>query len=105
MARLNSLFDGSLAEYEFHMAGNNPKVDVGDFVYTIFNHQLEGRLRIKELIPGHVNPNLDKPEPKRYVTCHNAIKCVKLEWYSPSLGFLSYAVNTAQYSGQNQRQP
>ncbi|MCP4165761.1 MAG: hypothetical protein GY759_07685 [Chloroflexi bacterium] len=69
MARLNSLYDGSIAEYEFHMAGNNPKVDVGDYVYTIFNHQLKGRLRIKELIPGHVNPKSGRPRTLIMVEC------------------------------------
>jgi len=63
------LYDGSLAEAEFHMAGNNPKIKEGDFVYTIYNHQLIGRLRIKELIPGHVNPKSGRPRTLIMVEC------------------------------------
>lgn len=59
---LNSLYDGSLDEYEFHMAGKEPKrLKPGDFVYTIFNDQLHGRLRIRELVTGASNPASGKP--------------------------------------------
>ena len=58
---VNSLFDGTLSEYEFHMAGSPSKLKVGHYVYTIFQDQLVGRLRIKELIPGAVNPSSGKP--------------------------------------------
>jgi len=58
---VDSLYDGSLSEYEFHMAGSPSKLKVGHYVYTIFGDQLIGRLRIKELIPGAVNPNSGKP--------------------------------------------
>jgi len=59
---LDSLYDGSLDEYEFHMAGSEPKrLKVGDFVYTIFNDQLHGRLRIKRFVTGATNPNSGKP--------------------------------------------
>lgn len=58
---LNSLYDGSLAEYEFHMAGQPSKLKLGDYVYTIFNDQLHGRLKIKRLIGGAVNPKSGKP--------------------------------------------
>ena len=53
---VDSLYDGSISEYEFHMAGTPSKLEVGHYVYTIFGNQLIGRLRIKELIPGAVNP-------------------------------------------------
>ena len=59
--RLNALYDGSLREYEFHMAGKPSKLAVGDYVYTIFNDQLYGRLRIKRLIEGSTNPQSGKP--------------------------------------------
>ena len=39
------------------MAGTPSKLAVGDYVYTIFNDQLVGRLPIVRLEPGHVNPN------------------------------------------------
>lgn len=58
---LNSLYDGSLTAYEFHMAGKPAKLKVGDFVYTIYNDQLHGRLKIKELLAGAVNPESGKP--------------------------------------------
>jgi len=58
---LNALYDGSLTEYEFHMAGTPSKLKVGDCVYTIFNDELHGRLRIKEFIGGAVNPKSGKP--------------------------------------------
>lgn len=58
---LNTLYDGSISEFEFHMAGKPSKLNVGDFVYTIFDDQLYGRLRIKELIGGAVNPKSGKP--------------------------------------------
>jgi hypothetical protein len=55
------LYDGSLNEYEFHMAGQPSKLKVGDYVYTIFNDQLYGRLKIKALVGGAVNPQSGKP--------------------------------------------
>jgi hypothetical protein len=58
---VNALYDGTLSEYEFHMAGKPSKLEVGHYVYTIFGDQLIGRLRIKELIPGAVNPKSGKP--------------------------------------------
>ena len=58
---LNSLYDGTLSEYEFHMAGKPSKLKVGHYVYTIFEDQLHGRLKIKDLVGGAVNPNSGKP--------------------------------------------
>jgi hypothetical protein len=59
---LDSLYDGRLEEYEFHMAGKEPKrLQVGDFVYTIFNDELHGRLRIKHFVTGAQNPASGKP--------------------------------------------
>jgi hypothetical protein len=58
---INALYNGSLTEYEFHMAGKPSKLNVGDYVYTIFNDQLYGRLKIKEMIGGAVNPKSGKP--------------------------------------------
>ncbi len=57
---VNALYDGTLTEYEFHMAGNPSKLNVGDYVYTIFEDQLHGRLRIKEMVGGAVNPKSGK---------------------------------------------
>jgi hypothetical protein len=59
---LDSLYDNSRKEYEFHMAGSEPKrLKPGDFVYTIFNDQLHGRLRINRFITGASNPNSGRP--------------------------------------------
>jgi hypothetical protein len=64
-----ALYDGTLAEFEFHMAGKPSKLNVGDYVYTIFNDQLVGRLKIKELIGGAVNPNSGRPRTLIMVAC------------------------------------
>ena len=61
MEQVDALYDGSLTEYEFHMAGKPSKLHVGDYVYTIFNDQLIGRLQIRELVGGAKNPNSGKP--------------------------------------------
>ena len=59
---LDSLYDGSLSEYRFHMAGVEPKrLQRGDYVYTIFNDELHGRLRIREFVTGASNPDSGKP--------------------------------------------
>ena len=59
---LDSLYDGSRKEYEFHMAGSEPKrLKIGDYVYTIFNDQLHGRLKIIKFITGATNPGSGKP--------------------------------------------
>ncbi len=55
--------------YEFHMAGKPSKLKVGDYVYTIFNNQLIGRLLIKELIGGAVNPKSGRPRTLIMVEC------------------------------------
>ena len=53
---LDSLYNGIMKEFEFHMAGNPSKLKVGDFVYTIFKDELRGRLEITHIIPGAKNP-------------------------------------------------
>ena len=66
---VDALYDGTLAEFEFHMAGKPSKLNVGDYVYTISNDQLVGRLRIKELIFGAVNPDSGRPRTLIIVAC------------------------------------
>lgn len=61
MGALNSLYDGTLKEYEFHMAGKPSKLNIGDYVYTIYADQLYGRLKIREFIGGAKNPSSGKP--------------------------------------------
>jgi len=66
---IESLFDGSISEFEFHMAGKPSKLKVGDFVYTIFNDELRGRLEIRELVGGAVNPKSGRPRTLIIVDC------------------------------------
>ncbi|MBL4582873.1 MAG: hypothetical protein JKY29_13760, partial [Gammaproteobacteria bacterium] len=66
---IDSLFDESRTEFEFHMAGTPSKLKAGDFVYTIFNDQLRGRLLIRELISGAVNPKSGRPRTLIIVNC------------------------------------
>lgn len=58
---VNALYNGALTGYEFHMKGKPSKLNVGDYVYTIFNDQLIGRLKIKQLIEGAINPESGQP--------------------------------------------
>ncbi|MBK8988661.1 MAG: hypothetical protein IPM39_21750 [Chloroflexi bacterium] len=68
-AAADALYDGSLAEFEFHMAGKPTRLAVGHYVYTIFNDELIGRCPIKELIPGAINPDSGKPRTLVMVAC------------------------------------
>lgn len=66
-AAVNALYDGSLQGFEFHMAGNPSKLAPGHYVYTIFNHQIVGRLKITRIVSGAVNPKSGKPRSLIYV--------------------------------------
>ncbi len=66
---VDALYDGTLDEFEFHMAGKPSKLNVGHYVYTIFNHEIVGRLQIKELIGGAVNPKSGRPRTLVIVAC------------------------------------
>ncbi len=67
---VDTLFDGSIAEFEFHMAGSPSNLSVGDYVYAIFNDELRGRLQIKELIRGSAtHPKSGKPRTLILVQC------------------------------------
>jgi hypothetical protein len=68
-AGANSLYDGTLTEFEFHMAGKPSKLNVGDYIYTIFKDQLIGRCVITELIFGATNPSSGKPRTLIMVAC------------------------------------
>jgi len=57
---VNALYEIT-GTYEFHMAGKPSKLNVGDYVYTIFNDEVIGRCRIKDLIGGATNPASGKP--------------------------------------------
>lgn len=68
MATIDALYDGSISEYEFHMAGTPSKLEVGHYVYTIYNDQLHGRLKITRLESGAVNPKSGRPRTLIYVS-------------------------------------
>ena len=67
LAEVDALFDGTLSEFEFHMAGTPSKLGPGDYVYTIYNNHLIGRLRITRLEPGATNPKSGRPRTLIYV--------------------------------------
>ena len=67
ISTIDKLYDGSLREYEFHMAGKPSKLSVGDYVYTIFGDQLYGRLTITRLVGGAIHPRSGKPRTLIYV--------------------------------------
>ena len=64
---VDALYDGSLEEFEFHMAGQPSKLNVGDYVYTIFGDELIGRCQIVRIEGGAVNPSSGKPRTLIYV--------------------------------------
>lgn len=66
---VDKLYDGSIDEFEFHMAGKPSKLNPGDYVYTIFQDELVGRCQVKELIGGAVNPNSGRPRTLIMVAC------------------------------------
>ena len=66
---VNALYDGRIAEFEFHKAGGPGDLKIGDYVYTIYNDQLIGRLRIIRFVEGAVNPSSGKPRTLIYVAC------------------------------------
>ena len=66
---LESLYDGSRAEFEFHMAGNPSRLAIGDYVYTIFKDELRGRLEITKFIAGATNPKSGRPRTLIMVRC------------------------------------
>jgi hypothetical protein len=64
---VHQLYDGTLDEYEFHMAGKPSKLAIGDYVYTIYNDQLHGRLKITRFVAGETNPKSGKARTLIYV--------------------------------------
>jgi hypothetical protein len=61
------MYDGPPDEFEFHMAGSPSRLEVGHYVYTIFNDQLIGRLQITRMVSGVMNPQSGKPRTLIYV--------------------------------------
>lgn len=67
MQAIEALYSDPSAEFEFHMAGQPSKLSVGDYVYTIFQDKLHGRLKIVRFDSGAVNPKSGKPRTLIYV--------------------------------------
>ena len=64
---IESLYDGPVGEFEFHMAGKPSRLNVGDFVYTIWHDMLVGRCQITRIEHGAVNPMSGKPRSLIFV--------------------------------------
>ncbi|MCP4141082.1 MAG: hypothetical protein GY755_12505 [Chloroflexi bacterium] len=64
---LEVLYDGPVGEYEFHMAGKPSRLNVGDYVYTIWQDMMVGRCQITRIEFGSVNPNSGKPRSLIFV--------------------------------------
>jgi len=65
---VNALYKGSEGEFEFHMAGKPSRLNVGDYVYTIWQDMVIGRCQITRLEFGAVNPASGKPRTLIYVS-------------------------------------
>ncbi len=66
-AAVEMLYDGTVGEYEFHMAGKPSRLKVGDYVYTIWKDMLVGRCEIVRIEHGAVNPDSGKPRSLIFV--------------------------------------
>ena len=64
---VDSLYSGAPGEFEFHMAGTPSRLNVGDYVYTIWQDRLVGRLKIIRIETGAANPKSGKPRSLIYV--------------------------------------
>jgi hypothetical protein len=66
LEEVDSLYE-VVGEYEFHTAGSPSNLEVGDYVYTIFDDELVGRCEIIRMEGGAVNPNSGRPRTLVYV--------------------------------------
>jgi len=64
---VQSLYDGTVGEFEFHMAGKPSRLKIGDYVYTIWQDMLVGRCEIIRIEHGAVNPDSGKPRSLIFV--------------------------------------
>lgn len=64
---VDELYTGPEGEFEFHMAGTPSRLAVGDYVYTIWQNELIGRLKIIRIEAGAVNPQSGKARSLIYV--------------------------------------
>ena len=66
---VDQLYDGSIKEFAFHKAGGAGRLEVGHYVYTIFQNEMIGRCRVIRLDENSVNPDSGKPRTEVYVAC------------------------------------
>ena len=66
---VDQLYDGSITEFEFHKAGGAARLEVGHYVYTIFQDEMIGRCKVIRLDETAVNPASGKPRTLVYVAC------------------------------------
>jgi hypothetical protein len=68
---VEALYDGRVGEFEFHMAGHMAgkptRLNIGDYVYTIWKDMVVGRCQITRIEFGAVNPNSGKPRSLIFV--------------------------------------
>ena len=64
---VEALYDGKKGEYEFHMAGKPSRLNIGDYVYTIWKDMIVGRCQITRIEHGAVNPDSGKPRSLIFV--------------------------------------
>ena len=66
---MEQLYDGSINEFEFHMRGKPSKLNVGQYIYTIWQDQLVGRCEIIRFEYDVVDPDSGKKQTLIYVAC------------------------------------
>ena len=67
IAAVEALYDGADGEYEFHMAGKPSRLNVGDYIYTIWQDMIVGRCQITRIEHGAVNPDSGRPRSLIFV--------------------------------------
>ena len=64
---VEALYNGPVGEFEFHMAGKPSRLNVGDYVYTIWQDMVVGRCQITRFEFNTVNPKSGKPRSLIFV--------------------------------------
>ncbi|MEK6222379.1 MAG: hypothetical protein N2D54_09025 [Chloroflexota bacterium] len=66
-AGVDALYDGPKGEFEFHMAGKPSRLEVGEYVYTIWEDMIVGRCKITRIQTGATNPMSGAPRSLIFV--------------------------------------
>ncbi|MBT3391570.1 MAG: hypothetical protein HN413_14315 [Chloroflexi bacterium] len=64
---VEALYAGASGEFEFHMAGKPSRLNIGDYVYTIWQDMVVGRCQVTRIEHGAVNPDSGKPRSLIFV--------------------------------------